>query len=285
MDFEIYLFGTFNGIHKHSPSNRYNKQFQRFTKNQIDNSQLTILRNQKTLYYAYTHELLEYKNNYFGICLVYKNNIYCSNVAKLYRLLEAVYLKVILKNGILLQEINGQTTFASPTQFKAEIEINRIDKIIRKNIKNLFKGDFKEIDNTFDQNKKQIIPQKVSIAKGNKYILGKTKEYPLLVVLPKKERLIKTTPIYEVNENEIVNSTENKQSENTKVEIKNNLKMYEEKSIQKQGNTQEWHDDISTIKPKERIFTLYNKILLGVAITVTIWAIISISKIYLLWVK
>jgi hypothetical protein len=201
MDFELYLFATSDGTDLQFPPYKYKEQFQQFIKQQIAESQLTILRENELVFYAYTRVVSSNKKNHLGMCIIFENNSFCKDIPKLYRLFTKVYEEVVLKRNILVKSSLGRDTVINPWFFKSENELKSIESILHKNINKHFQDGFIEMDSSFKQTKGLKIPEEVLLTDGHFVILKEAAEHQLLVVRPEKlESLRKTNNLNIIHE-------------------------------------------------------------------------------------
>ncbi len=280
MNFDLYLFGKSHEIHEQIPTAKYSKLFQKFTKIQITSSQLTILQRAANIYYTYSRKLSKNNGNYFGICLIFTEKAFCKDLEKLYRLFDAVYDDVIIKNGILLKEINGQIAFTTSTLKKYDAEVKNIESIIRRNINRLFEANFIKIESSFQQSKRQYEPLKVDIAKGNEYFLKMAKENPWLVILPNKERSLANPLLYKPGENSELISRAKEEPANEVKKITESIKQFTEETALGQNNGQDINNTTSIRNNDAKNIIVVNKLLIVITIVAIIWAIISMCKIF-----
>jgi hypothetical protein len=281
MNFEFFLFFSFDGSYTQVPISKNSNKIKHFAIYLKYNSLLTLFRYKNTVYYTYFRKLSEIKNNYFGLCIIFKNKLYCSDVAKLYRLFDAVFNEVILKNGILLKEDNGQLLNRITNKLEVDKEILNIERILGKNINTFFFNDIKELDGSFKQNINNKIPKNLNIEIGNANIIKHFKNNSFVLIHPKKNLSINIIPLY----NKQITLNDNKDSEYVTPDNFESKDIKNIDSIIKPGDNQYDLRYKKSNKPTETNFTLLNKLLLGIAILGTIVAFYSLSKLITIWVK
>lgn len=142
MNFSFYLFGTPTSGFDQYPWDNNKLFFHEISQRLQAQSQLTIYRNGRLVYYAYSHKLSSVGYyNYFGICLVF-NGTYCRNNKQLFELFETTYSDVVLNGKILQIDKSGKISFATDQFIHREPEIQRIKFIFEDKIEGTLSKDF-----------------------------------------------------------------------------------------------------------------------------------------------
>lgn len=173
----FYVFGVPDGFNLYQGDANATNYFQSFYDGSKENAKLTIHRraNGQVSYSYLRYKLFSAEGRpgaFFGMSLVFDGK-FCYDIAKLYRLFDSVFCEIILKNKILIEEVNGnpniQAKYLVRTFKDKETEIQNIESIIIKNIENKFTKDIHTINSSFKQGKPNLI-RKINIKRDNDVI-------------------------------------------------------------------------------------------------------------------
>jgi len=145
MNFNFYIFGTPSGYNQYPADN--GTMFQEFAQNNTTESQLTVFRKRRLVYYSYLRRLREKSSNYLGFCLIF-NDVYCHNSQKLFTIFNKAFDEVVMK-GKLLHFDTSKLTFAVRKFTEESLEIERIKTFFEYELKNNFNHDFVDIPASF----------------------------------------------------------------------------------------------------------------------------------------
>ncbi|MDR0894450.1 MAG: hypothetical protein LBN06_04020 [Prevotellaceae bacterium] len=156
MNFSFYIYGTPNGYNQ-CPADGNGTFLQECAIENSVESQLTILRKEQLVYYAYRRKLQEKSGNYLGFCLVF-NGIYCTDTKKLFVLFDHVFDDVLMKGDFLRFE-KGKAIFVINKFTEKPIELERIQNVFKRDLENNFNRSFSSIPISFkhDGGKKTVL--------------------------------------------------------------------------------------------------------------------------------
>jgi predicted nucleic acid-binding Zn-ribbon protein len=154
------------------PADTNTAMFQEFAQNKQGNSQLSICRKDKLIYYTYIRDLSKL-GSYLGMCLVF-NGVYCDDTQKIFELFDKAYSDIALKGEIIQLDKNGKISFVAEKFANKQSEIERIQLFFKNNLENHFNGDFSSLPSSFKVGNGS---KTVSIKDDNSKILATIREY------------------------------------------------------------------------------------------------------------
>jgi hypothetical protein len=192
MEFRFYIYGSPEIFDLYAGNTGDITYFQTYYDGSKENTKLTIHRrvNGQVTYSYLRYNMISGSGRsgaFFGMSIVF-TDIFIYDIKKIYRLFETVYNDRILKNRILLEEIQGnpeiQAKYLIRKFEEQDLEVRNIENIITKNIKNYFSidienkssGDIRSLDSSFKQGKPNLI-RKLNINKDNDYIINTLRDY------------------------------------------------------------------------------------------------------------
>jgi hypothetical protein len=166
-DFEFFIFGVPNGFNMHNSTSEDLSFFETYYDSSKEKVKFNIQKKTNG-YVVYTY--LRYLmlsapsgseggrgNSFFGMSIRFKDH-YCNDPMRLYKLLDKVYLEMILKDESILRELpenknNLQAQFVISKFSDVDSYIEKIRKVIANNLETKFASNFFPLSN--DKNKTQ----------------------------------------------------------------------------------------------------------------------------------
>jgi outer membrane murein-binding lipoprotein Lpp len=146
MNFSFYIYGTPNGYNQY-PSDNNSVDFREFAQNNNAESQLTVKRSERLVYYVYVRRLPESTNHFIGFCLVF-NGMYCTNPKTLFSLFDRSFDDTLM-NGELLKFEKGRYVYTFDKFAEKQVEIDRIKAFFKDSLESDFTRNFVALPSSF----------------------------------------------------------------------------------------------------------------------------------------
>ena len=169
-DFEFFIFGVPEGFNLHNSTPENLSFFETFYDSSRERVKFNI---QKTANGYVTYTYLRYlilsaqtgseggrKNSFLGMSIRVKNH-YCNDPMRLYKLMDRVYLEMLLKDETILRELpqnrnNVQAQFVISRFSDADLYIEKLRKLFADNLEKRFDSNFLPISTENNKTQKNV---------------------------------------------------------------------------------------------------------------------------------